>query len=228
VEDKVMRRDRDRRLATRERRAREKQRRRQSIVDAARSIFSQNGFASTTMDDIAAEAEVSKGTLYLYFDSKEELLANLLLEGLDMLLIALEDEGQSQATMTASQQIRNLAQIYANLSETHPNYLRLMMAFDCGHLSETIPPELNETVMERSSQCLKILERTVQLGIERREFAVEDAWEVAGILWAAFTGVIMMMAHPVSPQVLAIGKEKMFTDTIDLLLRALKQGAIEA
>ena len=209
--------------ARRQRRAREKEHRKRSILDAARHIFSQNGFHSIRMDDIASEAEVSKGTVYLYFKSKEELLAHLLLEGLDLLLTALEDEDLLPEEASASERIRHLAQIYIGLSETHPDYLRLMMAFDCGQLSTTIPAELNSTILDHSTQCLRVLERAVCLGVERQEFAVEDPWETAGILWASLTGVIIMMAHPVSPQVLAIGKEKMFESTVNLLLRSLEE-----
>lgn len=43
------------------------------IIEAALEVFSQRGFAATRLDDVAAKAGVSKGTLYLYFPSKEEL-----------------------------------------------------------------------------------------------------------------------------------------------------------
>lgn len=45
------------------------------IVDAALALFVERGFASTRLDDVAERAGVSKGTVYLYFDSKEALLA---------------------------------------------------------------------------------------------------------------------------------------------------------
>lgn len=45
------------------------------IVDAALSLFVERGFAATRLDDVAERAGVSKGTVYLYFDSKEALLA---------------------------------------------------------------------------------------------------------------------------------------------------------
>ncbi len=45
------------------------------IVDAALALFVERGFAATRLDDVAERAGVSKGTVYLYFDSKEALLA---------------------------------------------------------------------------------------------------------------------------------------------------------
>ena len=45
--------------------------RRQEILDAARTVFARKGFADGIVDDIAAEAGVAKGTIYLYFPSKK-------------------------------------------------------------------------------------------------------------------------------------------------------------
>ncbi|MBQ5491918.1 MAG: helix-turn-helix transcriptional regulator, partial [Treponema sp.] len=55
---------------------------RQSILTAATSLFEQNGFEKTKVNDIAAKAELSKATFYAYFESKEVLLDTLLLNQL--------------------------------------------------------------------------------------------------------------------------------------------------
>ncbi|WP_448205758.1 TetR family transcriptional regulator [Azospirillum sp. sgz302134] len=52
---------------------RRKDARPQEIVDAALDVFGERGFAAARLDDVAARAGVSKGTLYLYFPNKEEL-----------------------------------------------------------------------------------------------------------------------------------------------------------
>ena len=60
-----------------ERRAREKEQRRVAILDAAKEIFSRKGYQGATMEEIAARAELSPATLYLYFNNKSELYASL-------------------------------------------------------------------------------------------------------------------------------------------------------
>jgi len=60
------------------RREREKQMRRKSILSAAESLFAHNGYRKTKIEDIAEKAEVSVGTVYGYFQNKEELLAAVL------------------------------------------------------------------------------------------------------------------------------------------------------
>src|SRR5579863_9778452 len=52
--------------------------RREAILDAARKVFARNGFAGGIVDEIAAEAGLAKGTIYLYFKSKKEIYRALL------------------------------------------------------------------------------------------------------------------------------------------------------
>jgi AcrR family transcriptional regulator len=60
------------------RREREKAAHRKEIMDAAVRVFARRGINSATLDEVAQEAEFSKGALYLYFSSKEDLLFNIL------------------------------------------------------------------------------------------------------------------------------------------------------
>ena len=57
--------------------SRRKDARPQEILDAALTVFAEKGFAGARMDDVAARAGVTKGTIYLYFPSKEELFKSL-------------------------------------------------------------------------------------------------------------------------------------------------------
>ena len=58
-------------------REQQKEAKRIALVDAALTVFSRVGFAAAKMDDVAEEAGVSKGTVYLYFDSKEKLFEGM-------------------------------------------------------------------------------------------------------------------------------------------------------
>jgi AcrR family transcriptional regulator len=78
-------------MGIQERKQRERERRRQQIIVAAKRVFSEKGFSKTTMEDIAREAELSPGTLYLYFKNKDELYASLSLRILQYMNIRLGD-----------------------------------------------------------------------------------------------------------------------------------------
>lgn len=62
-------------------RRRRKEERPGELLSAALDLFVEKGFAATRLDDVAARAGVSKGTLYLYFDSKEALFRAVIQEG---------------------------------------------------------------------------------------------------------------------------------------------------
>src|SRR5689334_21435556 len=64
-------------MAKSQRWARRKEARAPEILDAALACFADKGFAATRMDEIARRAGISKGTIYLYFDSKEALFKAL-------------------------------------------------------------------------------------------------------------------------------------------------------
>mgnify|MGYP001094056884 CR=1 FL=1 len=68
-----------------------KERKRQEITEAARRVFSARGYHQATMDEIAAEAGVAKGTLYLYYPSKAHLLLACVREMMECLAKGMRD-----------------------------------------------------------------------------------------------------------------------------------------
>jgi AcrR family transcriptional regulator len=72
--------------------------RRRQLVRAATRLFAERGFRSVSMEDLAAEAGVSGPAVYRHFDSKEALLANLLIDVSEQLL----DEGVRRAANTSA------------------------------------------------------------------------------------------------------------------------------
>lgn len=79
-------------LAERTPRRRRKDARPSELTAAALDLFVEKGFAATRLDDVAARAGVSKGTLYLYFDSKEALFKAVIEEGIVPALAAAEQQ----------------------------------------------------------------------------------------------------------------------------------------
>jgi AcrR family transcriptional regulator len=80
-------------------RQRRKEARPAELTEAALDLFVEKGYAATRLDDVAAKAGVSKGTLYLYFDSKETLFKAVVREGL---LPALQEGEQLVASYTGT------------------------------------------------------------------------------------------------------------------------------
>ena len=78
-----------------ERRQREKEQRREQILNTARELLFKKGIDATSMNQIARNAELSVGTLYLYFKNKESLFAALQEEGLTLLCDKIKEIGRA-------------------------------------------------------------------------------------------------------------------------------------
>lgn len=76
-------------------RQRRKEARPQQLLDAALELFVEKGFAATRAEEVAARAGVSKGTLYLYYPSKEDLLKAVIEQGLGSAIAAGAEEAAS-------------------------------------------------------------------------------------------------------------------------------------
>ncbi|MFA7232253.1 MAG: TetR/AcrR family transcriptional regulator [Victivallaceae bacterium] len=95
-------------MGIQERKAREKEDRENLIIDAAEQVFFSKGFETSTMDDIASAAELSKGCLYNYFKSKNELCIGIVLRSLNLLLSYME-QAAAEKTDSELQRLRNTA-----------------------------------------------------------------------------------------------------------------------
>jgi AcrR family transcriptional regulator len=74
-----------------ERRERERAERQRAILDTARELFFERGYDAVTMSQIAAAAELGKGTLYSYFDAKESIYIALMREGVAILRCMIDE-----------------------------------------------------------------------------------------------------------------------------------------
>ena len=180
------------------------------------------------MDDIASRAEVSKGTIYLYFKSKEEILAHLLLEGLDLLLQRMEAAVSALPQSHPIDALRSLANAYRGFCESSPLYFRLIMGLDRGRFEESIPRRLHQTVLKKSLQGLELVAVQVRRGAEMGVFFTDDPWRAAGSVWAAINGVLVLMAHPMRQRMLRSSVNGLYESTVELVLNGLCDGSPKA
>ncbi|HET8727991.1 MAG TPA: TetR/AcrR family transcriptional regulator [Alphaproteobacteria bacterium] len=145
---------------------RRKEERPQEIVDAALKEFAINGYAATRLDDVARRAGISKGTIYLYFGSKEELFKAVVRKSVVPQLERVEDllaafDGTAEALIRL--QITTLQR--AILETEVRDIVRLIIA------EAATFPDLAEfyfhEVIERGKG---ILGRTIAFGVARGEF----------------------------------------------------------
>jgi len=205
-----------------QRRARERARRQQEILEAAREVFFEKGIHRATMDDVAAQAEISKGTVYLYFQSKESILAHLLLEGLSILLSQLEAAYAPQEPLSAEKHLRQLVEAYWQFSHTYPDYFRLLMALDRGRFRERVAAEMYQQILTESTRGLELAAKAIRQGTEEGVFTADDPLLAAGVLWGALNGALTVMANPVRQEMIPVEPKAVFDETFELFLRGLQ------
>jgi AcrR family transcriptional regulator len=209
-------------MTTAQRRAREKARRQQEILEAAKEVFFGKGIRRATVDDVAAQAEVSKGTVYLYFQSKESILAHLLLEGLSILLSQLEAAYVPQEPPSAEKRLRQLVEAYWQFAQTHPNYFRLLLALDRGRFRERVSVDVYQEILTESKKGLELVANAIRQGTEEGLFTADDPLLTAGVLWGALNGALDLMANPVRQEMIPVEPKAVFDATLELFLRGVK------
>jgi len=98
---------------------------RQHITSVAAGLFASEPFHKVRLDDVAAAAGVGKGTLYVYFDSKEDLYFSIIYDGFREMIDRLRDPLSDTAT-PAKHRIRTVVTELVRFAFQHPNLFELM------------------------------------------------------------------------------------------------------
>ncbi len=182
-----------------ERRQRERQQRRQMILQAARQVFFQYGYRQATMEMIAAQAELGKATLYEYFANKEELYVALLEDGLRLLDELMAEASQRAAQMPIEDALLEMARQYWRYAQQYPEYFTLLM-----HVSTAIELPLEKVRPELLQELHRLQERALLRGVELVERAVREGLfpqsivpeRVLAEFWVVISGAILLARHP--------------------------------
>ena len=114
-------------MAVAERREREREARREAILDAAEELTAEVGYQALRMDAVAEAAELSKGTLYLYFANKEALCAGVATRLIDRLLPVL-DKNLAKAG-SGIDAVRQVLQTYCDFTRENPQHFRFAVTW---------------------------------------------------------------------------------------------------
>jgi AcrR family transcriptional regulator len=153
------------------RKEREKIRRKEEILEAALNLFSIRGFHNVSMQDVAAESEFAVGTLYNFFQSKEQLFAELLndcAEKIYQLLWPILENKQQE-----DERIRTFIKAHGKLAEENIKFIKLYVS-EYGNLTPVQRPPVKEAE-EIKSVLYKKLEDTIKSGIDKKIFRPIDS-----------------------------------------------------
>lgn len=187
--------------------------RKNQILDAAMVVFARSGFHDARMDDIVQEAGLSKGTLYWYFKSKEEIIT-----AISQRLFATDIkqvESLLNAEGTVSERLQQLIRDRVQGMQEMSDVVAILVEFYAAALHQDGVRQFIKTYFQNFHDLLVAL---IQQGIERGEFRPVDVVAAATALDAVFEGLIVRwLIDPDAVQWASLGEA-----AIRLLLDGLK------
>jgi AcrR family transcriptional regulator len=209
-------------MGIQERKERERERRRQQIIVAAKKVFSEKGFNKATMDDIAGQAELSPGTLYLYFKNKEELYASLSLRILQYLHIRVEHV-ENARDLDPEEKLDAMIDAMYDVYEFDPLVIINMFHLQSSETLKNLSPELLEEIKTLSRKSIGGMARIFKEGIDRGVFVERHPIALSDIFWSLFSGVVLW-----SNSKRIINSEKNFLkETLTLAFAIFKDGVMK-
>ncbi|MBN2681896.1 MAG: TetR/AcrR family transcriptional regulator [Bacteroidales bacterium] len=175
-----------------ERKEREKEQRRNDIIDAAERVFLKKGFENATVDHVAEEAELSKGTVYLYFNSKEELHFAINLRGMEILNSLIQQAYNPDKDAIANLEIMGM--IFIRFAEEHQIFFSAMLHFESKSL-ENIDKSLTNRLLEDGSPIpflVKLIDRGKKEGTIREDL---NSHLIVKLLWSQIMGVLQFIFY---------------------------------
>ena len=210
-----------------ERRQREKEIKRKDIIDAAERVFFSKGYENASMDEVAKAAEYSKRTVYVYFNSKEQIYFEIMIRGYRLLLRMIEESLREGAPQSAVEELRCVFFTFFRFSVEHRDYFKAIMEY------ETNEPAAQAGIEnEARDECYRLgelmfghlihaLQRGVAEGSLRGGLEIE---KTALILWACTIGVFvtgekkrqyLMDYHQTEP-------DAFVSDAFELVIRSIR------
>jgi len=162
----------------------QRQERRQQILQAALTVFSERGFHGANVSDVAAAAGVSQGTIYWYFDSKEELLTAAILSFFDQ--FEQDTLAGLEGNETAADKLRALGRSMTKLAREMEGLFTLFMEY---WASSKRREEAGQFWSGMLTEFKDVIVAIIQEGIERGEFRPVQAEPLVWAIMAAYDGL---------------------------------------
>ena len=172
-----------------ERKQREKQRRRRDIINAARKVFSVKGFNSATMEEIATEAELSPGTLYLYFKNKEELHTSLSIDILKYLTTQIQEV--VNLDISVEEKMERFRDVFIDVYEYDASILINLFHLQSGETLHNLSAEMMQHLKENSARAHGAIIQVIKEGIDKGIFIDDHPVALADVLWGSYAGVVL-------------------------------------
>ena len=187
--------------------------RQKQILTAAAKCFAKKGYHRTTMDDIVREARLSKGGIYWYFKSKQEIFRSLLDSWFKEMVIEKYEE-VAALSLPAKEKIERFLTLTGQALFESIDLAEVMMEF----WAETTKDDfIRGTFKNLYLRLREILTSTIQEGIDAGDFKKVNALSIACFILASFDGLVFQWLLEKK----GVEWEKVIPDSIDFVLSGL-------
>jgi AcrR family transcriptional regulator len=138
------------------------EKKRRLIMGTAAKLFATRPYHGVRLEDVAAAANVGKGTIYIYFESKDDLYYSLIYEGFSALIDGLERELENENEM-ASEALRRIVGALVSFTMQYPHLAEMMRSIGGG--------KGDGQWEKKRAELSRIIETTLRRGVRRREIA---------------------------------------------------------
>lgn len=212
-------------MGIQERKEREKEARREEILNAAHAVFNEKGLTGSTVDDIAEAAELSKGTIYLYFHSKEDLYLAVMNRGVDIMQELFE-----RALSTGENPVKlalNLADAYYAFFQDYRDYFRMFTFFESPQFHTLVSEEMLAECLIRDKKTWALVSGVIKQNIDAGLFNADlDPLEVGVMLWSNANGLLRQLDRNETYWLTAMGVDlrRTLRKSTGLLIEAMMTG----
>ncbi len=192
-------------LETTHKRERRKEARPGELLDAALDLFVEKGFSAARVDEVAARAGVSKGTLFLYFESKEDLFKAVVRENIANQFPTWQEEFVAFQGSSADMLRYALLSWWERIGKTRASGITKLVMSEAQNFPEIAQFYQEEVIKPGNAMIRRILERGVSSG-EFRQLDLEQAVHIIVapmiflMMWKHSMGACAASAKIVDPE----------------------------
>ena len=203
-----------------ERKKREKERRRQMIIVAARRCFNKRGYKDTTVKQIANEANLSVGTIYHYFPSKEDLYTSVLLitfEYIYLRFVHIESQKIQKIEDRLNSMVEIMFKVISEESEFLSKLLNILSQESDLRLSFVTLKNLKSLLIKMNKISTKLF-KVYHENIDKKYY---DPIILSDIFWSTFIGLAVVKTDRTSLLNTAINIKPKLEMIFDILKRGV-------
>ncbi len=208
-------------MGTAERRLREKNERKRNILEVAARIFKSKGFFNATMEEIANEAELSVGTLYLYYKSKEELYISMVFEAMDVFgehLHKILNE-----SLKPDRKIKKVWEFFYKFKLNYPIYFNILLLLNNREFTEWISKNIIDEINRKSGKNFHLAEQIIIQCMDAGIYKRMNPRTIVDILWSTFIGLVQLTETRSNLGLRIKNPAKIFKESFNLIEKGLKR-----